>query len=238
MKQLTLSSNADANATASSRDADTRILAELEKIRNDNKDGHMETQQALTRLEASFKILREDMTKLENRTTEIEERISDNEDSTRRHERALRYLLHREMDLTARCEDMQNRLRRNNLRIYRVPEGSEGRDVKLFVLELCKSTLQLPADLNIGIERAHRALAAKPKNPDAAPRSLVVRFWDFSVKETILRQAWDQKRVLYKGTQIYFDHDSGTRCGKAIKAEKHQSQVCVSSKTETVQGWW
>lgn len=71
----------------------------------------METQQALTRLEASVKNLREDMTKLENRTTEMEERIGDSEDSTRRHKRALRYFLHREMDLTARCEDMQYRLR-------------------------------------------------------------------------------------------------------------------------------
>lgn len=36
-------------------------------------------------------------------------------------ERAIRYLLHLDMNLTARCEDLQNRLRGNNLRIYCVP---------------------------------------------------------------------------------------------------------------------
>ncbi|KAJ7998053.1 hypothetical protein DPEC_G00218550 [Dallia pectoralis] len=61
--------------------------------------------------------------------------------------------------------------------------------------------------LNIVIERAHRALTAKPKIPEAAPRSLVVRFLDFSVKEIILRQAWEQKKVMHEGNQIYFDHD-------------------------------
>lgn len=94
------------------------------------------------------------------------------------------------------------------MRIYRVTEESEkGRDVKLFVQDLLKSVLRLPPELNIFIERAHRALTAKPRSPEAAPRSLVVKFLDFSVKETILRQAWEQKQVLYNGKQIYFDHD-------------------------------
>lgn len=43
-----------------------------------------------------------------------------------RHERAHRYPLECEADRTERCEDLQNRLRRNNLRIYQVPEGCEG----------------------------------------------------------------------------------------------------------------
>ncbi len=66
------------------------------------------------------------MTKLENRIIEAEGRVGANEDTARRHEQAIPYLLHREIHLSVQCEDMQNRLRRNNLRIYRVPEGSEG----------------------------------------------------------------------------------------------------------------
>lgn len=176
-------------------------------MRKDNQEGHTQTQLSLTRLEMSFGELKGEMSELQKRTAEAEDRISANEDTTRRHERALRFLLHREMELNARCEDMQNRLRRNNLRIYNVAEGSEGKDVKLFVHDLFKSVFQLPPELNIVIERAHRALTAKPKNPEAAPRSLIVRFLDFSVKEIILRQAWEQKKVMYAGKQIYFDHD-------------------------------
>lgn len=150
-----------------------------------------------------MKDLGDKMVTLETRTTEAEARISANEDTGRRHERALRYLLHREMALTAKCEDMQNRLRR----IYGVPEGCEGQDVKAFVKELLRTALQLPPELDINIERAHRALTAKPKNPTAAPRSLIVRFMDYTVKETILRQAWTQGKVLYEEEQVFFGHD-------------------------------
>lgn len=80
--------------------------------------------------------------------------ISDTEDAGRRYKRALQYLLNRKMELTARCEDLQNRLRQNNLRIYRVPEGSEGKDVKTFVKEQFESVLQPKAKVNIQTERA------------------------------------------------------------------------------------
>lgn len=59
-----------------------------------------------------------EITKLEKRTMEAEERISVAEDVRRKHERPIRYLPHREIDLMARGEDLQDRLRRNNLRIY------------------------------------------------------------------------------------------------------------------------
>ena len=68
--------------------------------------------------------LRDEMTKLEKRTTEAKGRIGAAEDMGMRHQRAIRYLLHKEMDLMARCEELQSRSKRNNLRIYRVPEGS------------------------------------------------------------------------------------------------------------------
>lgn len=216
LKQLTLkqASCSPAAADASTHDSGSRILEELEKMRKDNQEGHTQTQLSLTRLETAFKGLKDEVTNLEKRTTEAEDCISANEDTVKRHEQAIRHLLQRDMHLTVRCEDMENRLRRNNLRIYRVPEGSEGKDVKLFVQELLKSALQLPPEMNITIERAHRALTARPKNPDAAPRSLIVKFLDYSVKETILRKAWEQKKVMYKEGQIYLDHDFSPKLQK------------------------
>lgn len=161
---------------------------------------------SLKKFETLMEDLKGEMTKLEKRTQEVEDRISATEDDGRRYERAICYLLRRERDLTARCEDLQNRTRRNNLRIYRVPEGSEGKDVKKFVAEMIQSVLKPIPDANLQIERAHRSLASKPKDPNATPRSLIVRFVDYSVKDKILRQAWSQK-LMYKDEQIYFDHD-------------------------------
>lgn len=207
LKQLTLTPAKSIAAEANAREAECKIIAELEKLRRENLEGHAQTKLILTNLETSIKEMGDKLKTVENRTAEAEDRISTNEDTIRRHERALRHLLHREMDLTAKCEDMQNRLRRNNLRIYRVPEGREGRDVKAFVKELLQNTLQLPPELNISIERAHRALTAKPKRPTATPRSLIVKFLDYSVKENIIRQAWAQRKVEFEGEQIFFDHD-------------------------------
>lgn len=182
---------------------EAKILAELAKIRSENLEGHNQT---LRKLETSMAELKGEMTRLERRTTEVEERVSATEDEGRRYERAIRYLLRREKDLTARYDDLQNRMRRNNMRIYRVPEGSEGRDVRKFVEELIHAVLDPMPDVSIQIERAHRSLTSEAKKPNDPPRSLIVRFLDFAVKEKILRQAWSQTLV-YNDEQIYFDHD-------------------------------
>lgn len=196
-----------ASTSTSTPETESKILSELEKLRKENFDGHNQTKLSLTKLESSMQDLKGELVRLEKRTTEVEDRISAAEDNGGRHERAIRYLLHREMDLTARCEDLQNRSRRNNMRIYRVPEGSEGADVAEFVKELLQAVLQPMPEVNLQMERAHRSLTAKPRNPDAAPRSLIVRFVDYSAKDAILRQAWSQRQIVYKAIPIYFDHD-------------------------------
>lgn len=76
------------------------------------------------------------METLERRTEEAETRVGLAEDTGQRHERMLRHLLKREAALTNMCDDLQNRMRRNNLRIYQVPEESEKDDMIGFCEEL------------------------------------------------------------------------------------------------------
>ena len=206
-KNENLRQNQPASNDTPSPSTESKILAELEKLRSENREGHNQTKLSLTKLETSIEELKGEMTKLEKRTTEAEDRISAAEDNGRRYDRAIRYLLRREMNLSAKCEDLQNRTRRNNLRIYRVPEDSEGKDVKTFAKKLIQSVFKPMPDVNLQIERAHRSLTTKPTDPAAAPRSLIVRFVDYSVKDMILRQAWSQKKLIYNNEQIYFDHD-------------------------------
>lgn len=210
-------------------DAESRVLAELEKMRAENRKGQEQIKASLAEIKSSMEELKGEVKSLDTRTTEVEDRVGEIEDNGMRYERALKYLLHRDMDLTARCEDLQNRLRRNNLRIYRVPEGSEGADTREFVKELLKSVIDPMPDGNLQIERAHRALTAKPKKADDPPRSIIVRFVDHSEKEAILRQAWKQQKILYGEEQIYFDHDYSpelqkkrTEVRKVIKSLKQK----------------
>uniref|UniRef100_A0AAY5L6A1 Myosin tail domain-containing protein n=1 Tax=Esox lucius TaxID=8010 RepID=A0AAY5L6A1_ESOLU len=94
------------------------VLAELRTLRKEHAEASKDTKDSLTRVEAALAELDERMTKLEQRMTENEQRLSDAEDKSQRNERALHYLLQRDASLSAKCEDLESRARRNNVRIY------------------------------------------------------------------------------------------------------------------------
>lgn len=75
-----------------------------------------------------------------------------------------------------------------------------------FVENLIRTELGSELSGGLGIERAHRAMAPKPP-PSAPPRSMVVRFLQFSVKEKILHAAWKKKELHVQNQRVYFDHD-------------------------------
>ncbi|KAM6989287.1 uncharacterized protein LKV04_008968 [Tautogolabrus adspersus] len=75
-----------------------------------------------------------------------------------------------------------------------------------YITNLIRTSLNLPDDLVMCVERAHRSLTMKPKN-STPPRSIILRFSDYRVKDTILQQAWKQREVTYQGQRIFFDQD-------------------------------
>lgn len=198
--------NPDANTTTTANEMGMAdILRELRELRKENQTSFTETKASLARVEDTVKDVKERLDKLEHSIEEAEGRISATEDVNQRNERALRYLLRREAALANQCDDLQNRLRRNNLRVYQIPEGSEKEDMIGFVKRLITTVLNFPHE-DIHIERAHRALGVRP--PDTGPpRSIIIRFMDYTVKEAVLRHAWAQKQVIFQGKNIYFDQD-------------------------------
>ena len=85
----------------------------------------------------------------------------------------------------------------NNLRIYGIPKGKDGKSVAHFVCELLKKHLGLPPGVELQIQRAHRALIPKPA-ATATPRSIIVNFLKFQVKELVLQKAWQNKFEINK----------------------------------------
>lgn len=104
--------------------------------------------------------------------------------------------------------DQEGRARRENLRIHGVAEGSENNSTSMmmFIENLLKENLELPHIDDLRIERAHRALGPKPQ-PDASPRSIVVRFPRSKTKEEILKQVWQKKGLVHQGKKVFVDHD-------------------------------
>ena len=76
--------------------------------------------------------------------------------------------------------------------------------------KLLRENLDIPDEMPLQLERAHRALRPQPPD-DAAPRSILVRFLSFKTKENVLRSAWQKRGFTWQGWQINLDNDYATR---------------------------
>ncbi|KAK7906812.1 hypothetical protein WMY93_015424 [Mugilogobius chulae] len=141
----------------------------------------------------------------DNAIAGAEGRISEIEERNVVTREALLSLLREQRKLQEKVIDLESRNRRNNMRIYGIPEDAEGASMLDFVKNLLTRELQLPEGMSLQIQRAHRALTHKP-GPGATPRSVIINFLQFNVKETVLRLAWN-KKIMLDNKQIYFDHD-------------------------------
>lgn len=202
-----VSSDAISHDELVAREGEVSLVQEMRKLREENSQGHKRTTKTLERLEKTVTDIKEQLGDHQQRIGELEGRVSDVEDAGTGQHRVIRYLFQREKQLTAVCDDLQNRLRRNNLRIFQIPEESEHGDVVAFVKALLPKVLTLPPNLDIRIERAHRSLQLKPMDPAAPPRSIIVRFLDATVKDIVLQQAWSQGIVMFQDKRIFFDQD-------------------------------
>lgn len=74
--------------------------------------------------------------------------------------------------LTDKCDDLEGRSRRHNVRIVGLKEGSEkGMDTGTFVSGLLKDTLSLE-DQPL-VDRAHRVMRRNASNGNPPPRALI-----------------------------------------------------------------
>ncbi|CAL9698093.1 unnamed protein product [Knipowitschia caucasica] len=152
------------------------------------------------------------MSTLEKRTSELETRVGNTEDRMTQLEKAVVYLLQSEAKVAAKCNELEARGRRKNIRIHGVEERAEKNDVVGFVKELIRSKLDLPTGLCIDIERAHR-IGSLGTGSNTTARVIIVRFLNYQVKEQVIREAWKQ-RIVFGGQNIYFNQDYTTEVQK------------------------
>lgn len=117
---------------------------------------------------------------------ELERASSDHSDRITELENLIMSLSDRITHLDAKCEDLEGRSRRNNLRLVGLPEGSESSRPTEYVAQLLQAILQLQ-DKPL-LDRAHRTLREKPKKGEP-PRPLVIRVHYFHVRTEILQKA-------------------------------------------------
>lgn len=190
----------------------TQLVQELAKQRESLKeDISTLIQESLVPLQASVSALTETVGSIQQRLTASESLAGDNFEKICAAESAVKALKGQNAALLDRIEDLENRSRRNNLRIINIPEGSEGvgNTVNFMtnaLMEITRSNALF--DSAPVLERAHR-VGAKPSDTSRPPRPFVVCFQRHQEKERLLQWA-RQHTSTYQGAtlRIYPDYSA------------------------------
>lgn len=109
--------------------------------------------------------------------------------------------------LQSRLDDMENRSRRQNIRVIGLPEKIEGSHPSVFMENLLLTVFGAdnftkPPE----VDRAHRSL--RPLDLTKPPRAMIVRLHHYRTKELVLRLAWQHSGQLsYNGHKLSFYPD-------------------------------
>lgn len=207
-----------ANTLSSSEDAGDRsmanmtdVLTELKALRSDfgvkldginNRLGELTNSMSV--LESRVGEIKREVTANEKRIDETEARISAAEDMLKKTETALETATKRLAHLEEKAEDLENRGRRKNIRLFGLKEGAEGNRVLLdFVHDMLPQWLDTGDNRVFTLERAHRTLA--PANPNYS-RAVLIRFHKFQDREFVLR-ATRQRNITHDGSKLIFAQD-------------------------------
>lgn len=186
---------ANENANASAQQA---ILAAISKLREEVMGKISSTASAhsdqLRGLQDTVEKMRTTVEATTNRVTELESAVSGHSDAISTLEAEMLAVKGEMSTLKERCEDLEARSRRCNVRIMGVKEGREvGERMSNFVARLLKEALAL--DKPPLLDRAHRSLRSKPTAENAPPRAIIVRCHYFEEKEAILRKATERRPI-------------------------------------------
>lgn len=164
----------------------------------------LEIQAAKTELIGFKAAIQNQVTGMENTMKEMEKGLSRCSNDVTELQNTVHQLSAQVTALEGKCEDLDGRFRRNNIRILGIPEN-QGSCSTPTVSALLKEAFQLEkAPL---LDRAHRTLLPSPRQ-GAPPRAVVARLHYFQDCSDILRRARERRRVTVKDMTIsvYLDY--------------------------------
>ena len=195
---------------AGMRDLKSEMKKELSQVRTSFKeDMKKQLNELTTEINQQVSAATGKIEEVAERLGEIEKNMTGKEKWDIGVKDTLIQLLDNQKFLQEKITDLEGRSRRNNIRIYGIPENAEGssmlRYVEHMILTELGDNVGLRGEGSLGIERAHRSLGPQPP-AGAPPRSTVLRFLQFNIKEKILLAAW-KKPICVQEKRVYFDHD-------------------------------
>lgn len=115
-------------------------------------------------------------------------------------------------DLKEKCDDLEGRMRRGNIRIAGVAETT-GSSSTTVVSKLLKEVLQMDRDLRV--DRSHHSLA--PRKPGGRPRVIIAKMHHFQDCIDILRRAREGAPLRFNGEPVgvYLDYTTSVARARA-----------------------
>lgn len=209
-----------------------RLSAEFAKQRASLKeDVSTLIQDAIRPIQDSLDSLQTTVTSFQKRLASVESVAGDNFERLTAAESTIKTLQGQNQSLLDRCDDLENRSRRSNLRIVNIPEGSEdGKDPVKFMSDVLMDAMgpevfSTPPEL----ERAHRTPTSRA-GQRSSPRTFLVCFSRFQQKEAALRWARNHE-FKYQGAPIRVYQDVSTTLAKkraafnSIKQALYQKNI-------------
>ncbi len=202
----------DSVVTSAVRDAvDSVLIPALRKLRED-----------IQATNNSVKELREEFEAMAATAKQTRDRVDSVQAAAREDRSAVTDLRNQLERLTEKMTDIEDRSRRKNIRLVRLPEGVEGSDVTGFLRVNLSKWIPSLKGRNIEIDRAHRVYDGR-KNSDR-PRTLIFRVLRWHDRSEILkgaRQAYPVKCTQDNVTLLFFPDFS------PVTAAKRKSLVPV-----------
>lgn len=177
----------------------------------------------VSRLEDTYKqeiqILKLDIQGIGERVDDTERQASTLSSYVQDHHSALQYLLRKEEEHASHLDDIENRNRRNNIRVRGIPEIILHKDLDLTLQKIFASLMDSSPSNSIELDRAHRALGPRPSENDR-PRDVICRVHYFKQKDQIMSAARSKGPVSLDGYQVNLLPDLSRRTLQLRRALK------------------
>lgn len=153
-------------------------------------------------MKIDISLIRQDVQKLRDRVSETERRVGNVEDDIHPLQISTEQLQHQLSTVLSKQDEMENRLRRCNLRFVGLPEKAEGTDPPTFLENLLIQTFGREAfSSTFVVERAHR-LAARPPLAGAPPRTFIAKLLNYRDRDTILRLTREKGNIPFGNVTV------------------------------------
>lgn len=177
---------------------------ELESILNQKLDAQAQRLEGC--LERELNKIRSEITSISERLQSLEADLRKIRENISAQDVKIKTVHHKMTSLSLQLLDLENRNRRDNIRVRGIPESVSVADIESTVTSIFNTILERPVEEKIEVDRVHRSLGRRPLEGNR-PRDIICKIHHSKTKEEIMRKARLKGPIQYGGASIILLQD-------------------------------